>query len=110
MTVLGISHRILNPTGAVKEVLATYRFNQMQEPSRNTSFRIIWFPQRNRIMLSRNFVIFTHPAPPEFKNARIWNWSFLEDMFEDAQGNYLETKNSFNIAMFRSPCTRALHF
>ena len=37
MTVLGISHRILNPIAAVKEALATYRFNQIPEPLGNTS-------------------------------------------------------------------------
>jgi len=110
MTVVGISQRILNPIAAVKEALATYQFNQMQEPPTNTSFRIIWFPQRNRIIPSRTFVIFNRSAPPEFKDAHIWNCSFLEDMFDGAQGNYLETKDSLNIAMFRNSRARAINF
>jgi len=100
MTVSATSHRILNLIAAVKEALATYRLNYMQEPPRNTSFRIIWFPQRNRITPSRTFVVFNRSAPPEFKYAHHWNCSFLEDMFDGAQGNYLETKDSLNIAMF----------
>jgi len=110
MTVLRISHRILNPIAAVREALATYRFNQMQEPPRNTSFRIIWFPQRSRMIPSRTFVIFNQSAPREFKDAHMWNCSFFEDMFDSAQGNYLETKDSLNIAIFRNPCVRAINF
>jgi len=53
-TVLEISHQILNPIVAVEEALVTYQFNQIPEPPRNISFRIIWFPQRNRIKPIRN--------------------------------------------------------
>jgi len=100
-TVLGLCHRILNPILAVKKALLIYRFNQMQEPPINTSFRIIWFPQSNRITPPRTFVIFNHSVPPEFKNAHICNCSFLEEFLDGAQGNYLETKDSLNIAIFR---------
>jgi len=93
MDVLGISHRILNPIATVQEALATYRFNQMQEPPRNSSFGIIWFPQRSRMIPSRTFVILNQLVPPEFKDAHIWNYSFLEDMFDSAQENTLKPNN-----------------
>jgi len=38
MTVLEISHQIWNPIAAIKEALATYRFNQIPAPLRYTSF------------------------------------------------------------------------
>jgi len=103
-TVLGLGHRFLNPIVAVKEALLISQLNQMQEPPRNTSFRIIWFTQRNTITQPQTFVIFNQSVPPEFKDAHICNCSFLEDFLDGPQGNYLETKDSLNIAMFRGSC------
>jgi len=100
-TALGLDHRILNLIVAVKKALLIYRFNQMQEPPRNISFQIIWFPQRNRITPPRTFVIFNQSVPPEFKDTHICNCRFLGDFLDGAQGNYLETKDSLNIAIFR---------
>ena len=41
--------RIMNPIAAIQEALAIYQLNHIQEPPRNTSFRIFWFPQKSRI-------------------------------------------------------------
>ena len=54
---------ILNPIAAVQKALAIYQRNRIQELPRNTSFQIIWLPQKNGIMLSRTFVIFKRSAP-----------------------------------------------
>jgi len=62
-TVLATS-RILNPIAAVQEALVIYQLNHIQKSPRNTSFRIIWFPQKSRIIPSQTFVLFKRPAPP----------------------------------------------
>jgi len=100
-TMVWTTSRILDPIMAVQEALAVYQINRIQEPPRNTSFRIIWFPQKSGITISRTFVIFKRSAPPELKYTHLWNCSILEDVLDDAQGNYLETENSLNIARFR---------
>ena len=85
--------RILNPITAVQEALAIYQLNHIQEPPRNTPFRIIWFPQKIMIKPSRTFVIFKRPAPPELKYTHLRNRSILEDVIDGTQGNYLETED-----------------
>jgi len=95
--------RIPSPIAAVQEALAIYQLNHIQEPPRNTSFRIIWFPQKIRIAPFRTFVILKRSAPPELKCAHLRNCSILEDMIDGTQGEYLETKDSSNIAMFQGP-------
>jgi len=102
-TTILTTSRILNPIVAVQESLAIYQLNHIQEPPRNTSLRIIWFPQKIRITPFRTFVIFKRSAPPELKNAHLWNCSILEDMIDGTHGNYLETKDFLNIAMFQGP-------
>jgi len=102
-TTVWTTGRIFNPISAVQKALAIYPLNRLQKPPRNTSFRIIWFPQESGIILSRTFVIFKRPAPPELKYIHRWNCSILEDVFDGAQGNYLETKDSLNIVMFQGP-------
>jgi len=92
---------ILNPIAAVQEALAIYQLNRIQEPPRNTSFRIIWIPQKSRIIPSLTFVAFKRSASPELKYTHLWNCSILEDVLDSVQGNYFETKDSLNIAMFR---------
>jgi len=81
--------RILNPVTAVQDALAIYPLNSLQEPPRNTLFRILWFPQKSGIIPSRTFVIFKRPAPPELKYLHRWNCSILEDVLNGAQSNYL---------------------
>jgi len=95
--------RILNPIVAVQEALAIYQLNHIQEPPRHTSLRIIWFPQKSRITPSQTFVVFKRPAPSELKYTHPWNCSLLEEVFDGAQDNYLETEDSLNIAMFQGP-------
>jgi len=99
-TVLTTS-RILNPISAVQEALDIYQLNNIQEPPRNTSFRMIWFLQKSKIITFRTFVIFKRSVPPELKNVHLWNCSILEDMIGGTQSDYLETKNSLKIAMFQ---------
>ena len=93
--------RILNPIMAVLEALAIYQLNHIQEPSRDTPFRVIWFLQKIGITPLRTFAILNRPAPFELKYVHLWNCSILEDMIDGTQSNYLETKNSLNIAMFQ---------
>jgi len=102
-TMVWTTGRIVNPIAAVQNALAIYPLNYLQEPPRNTSFRILWFPQKSGIIPSRTFVIFKRPAQPELKYIHRWNCSILEDVFDGAQGNCLETKDSLNILMFQSP-------
>jgi len=92
---------ILNPIAAVQKALAIYPLKHLQEPPRNTSFQIIWFLQKSGIISYRTFVIFKRSAPPELKYTHLWNCSILEDMTDGTQSNYLETKDSLNIAMFQ---------
>jgi len=47
-----------NPLVAVQKALAIYQINQMQEPPRNTSFRIICFLQKGIMGPYQTFVIF----------------------------------------------------
>jgi len=63
----------------------------------------MWFPQKSRITPFRTFVVFKRLAPPDLKYAHLWNCSILEDVFDGAQGNYLETEDSLNTAMFQDP-------
>ena len=93
--------RVLNIVAVVQEALAIYQLNHIQEPPSNTSFRIIWFPQKIKIAPYRTFVLFKRSAPPELKNTHLWNCSILEDVIDGTQGDYLSTKDSLNIAMFR---------
>jgi len=105
-TTILATDRILNPVSAILEALDIYRFNHMQEPTRNASFRIIWFLQKNGRISSQTFVVLQRLVPSELKYTYLWNCRLLEDVFGSAQGNYLETKDSLNIVMFQSP----LHF
>jgi len=57
--------------------------------------------RKNGTILSRIFVIFKRSAPLELKYTHLWNCRILEDVFGGAQGNYLETEDSSNIAMFQ---------
>jgi len=98
--VLSISHRVLNPVAAVKEALKEYLNNQIPEPPQNTSFCIIWFTQKHKLLPFRTFVIFDHRTPPELQTAHTWNMGFLEDSFDTAQGNYLKTQDSLNLTAF----------
>jgi len=95
--------RILNPIAAIQEVLAIYRLNYIQELPRNTSFRIIWFLQKNGRIPSQTFVVLKRPVLSELKYTHLWNCHLLEDVFDGAQGNYLETEDSLNIVMFQGP-------
>jgi len=52
-TTVWTTSRILNPTAAVQEALAIYQLNHTQEPPRNTSIRIIWFPQKSSLIPSQ---------------------------------------------------------
>jgi len=91
---------ILNPIAAVQKALAIYLLKHLQEPPRNT-FQIIWFLQKSGIISYRTFVIFKRSARLELKYTHLWNCSILEDMIDGTQSNYLETKDSLNIAMFQ---------
>jgi len=84
-TVLSISHRVLNPVTAIPEALKQYRNNHALEPPRNTSFRVIWFIQRNKLFLFRTFVVFNYPSPPELQRDQLRNMGFLGDSLDIAR-------------------------
>jgi len=96
---LSMSHRVLNPVTAIQEALKQYRNNHALEPPRNTSFRVIWFIQKNKLFPFRTFVIFNYPSPPELRTDHLWNVGFLEDSLDTAQGNHLELQDSLNLAL-----------
>jgi len=100
-TTVWTTRLILNSIAAVQKVLAIYPLKHSQEPPRNTSFQVIWFLQKSGILSYRTFVIFKRSAPPALKYTHLWNCSILEDMIDGTQSNYLETKDSLNIAMFQ---------
>jgi len=76
-TVLSISHRVLNPVTVIQEALKQYRNNHAFEPPRNTSFRVVWFIQRNKLCPFRTFLIFNYPSPRNCKQITFGMWVFL---------------------------------
>jgi len=77
--------------------LRQYRDNRAMVPPRNTSLQVMWFYQRHRRFAYRTFVIINHPH--ELKTMHTWNISHLGDALDTAQGCYIQTKDSLNMAI-----------
>ena len=99
MTLFTLGEKIINPILAAKMVLRQYQDNYALVPPRNTSLQVMWFYQRHRRFAHRTFVIINHPTPPELRTIHTWNISHLEDALDTAQGCYIQTKDSLNLAL-----------
>jgi len=53
----------------------------------------------DRRFAHRTFVIINHPTPPELRTIHTWNISYLEDVLDTAQGCYIQTKDSLDLAL-----------
>jgi len=100
-TVLPISHGILNPVMAIQTTLQIYQDSTIPVPPKNVRLQIIWFYQKRKPFQYRTFVIINQPTPPESQIIQNLDIQLLADSFDMAQGNYFETKESVNIAVFK---------
>jgi len=98
-TELALSHRILNPMASVKDALKVYQENQIMEPPRNASFKIIWFYQKRKLLPFRTFLVLNCPAPQELCTIQTRNTSFSKDSIDTAQGCFHTTESPLNVVL-----------